>query len=145
MAELRQHEAELDSRNASMVANIAELESSRDQLQQSVAEVSERNADLLQTADKLREVLKIAGEGSESLKEVRPPTALFRRLFIVMLRVWVQVEGKLFGAVDALAEQNAKMSANIVRQRRQQLLNTFEKFDVDMDTVTNPPRPPRPA
>ena len=81
-----------------MVANIAELETSRDQLQQSVAEVSERNADLLQTADKLREVLKIAGEGSESLKEV---------------------EGKLFGAVDALAEQNAKMSANIVRQRRQ--------------------------
>ena len=125
MAELRQHEAELDSRNASMVANIAELETSRDQLQQSVAEVSERNADLLQTADKLREVLKIAGEGSESLKEV---------------------EGKLFGAVDALAEQNAKMSANIVRQRRQQLLNTFEKFDVDMDTVRKPPTPTtRPA
>ena len=83
VAELRQHEAELDSRNASMVANIAELETSRDQLQQSVAEVSERNADLLQTADKLREVLKIAGEGSESLKEVGP-TAL-SRLWIVRL------------------------------------------------------------
>ena len=60
--------------------------------------------------------------------------------------MWVQVEGKLFGAVDALAEQNAKMSANIVRQRRQQLLNTFEKFDVDMDTVRKPPTPTmRPA
>ena len=56
------------------------------------------------------------------------------------------MEGKLFGAVDALAEQNAKMSANIVRQRRQQLLNTFEKFDVDMDTVRKPPTPTtRPA
>ena len=51
----------------------------------------------------------------------------------------MQVEGKLFGAVDALAEQNAKMSANIVRQRRQQLLNTFEKVDLDMDTVRKPP------
>ena len=40
--------------------NVADLEASRTHLQQSVAEASERNKDLLATADKLRDVLKIA-------------------------------------------------------------------------------------
>lgn len=40
--------------------NVAELEASRTHLQQSVAEAAERNKDLLATADKLRDVLKIA-------------------------------------------------------------------------------------
>lgn len=44
---------------------------------------------------------------------------------------------ELFGAVDSLAKQNERMSMNIMRQRRQQLINTFEKFDVDMTGGVN--------
>ena len=51
-------------------SSIADLEGSRAKLQRSVADAAERNKDLLSTADKLRDVLKIAGENSGSLQEV---------------------------------------------------------------------------
>ena len=44
---------------------------------------------------------------------------------------------ELFGAVDSLAQQNERMSMNVMRQRKQQLIATFEKFDVDMTGGVN--------
>jgi hypothetical protein len=48
----------------------AHPQASRTKLQYSVDAMSERNEDLVRTAEKLREVLQIAGENAGSLHEV---------------------------------------------------------------------------
>ena len=72
-----------------------------------------QNDSLLNTTDKLREVLRIAGEGNDDLKVV---------------------ERKLFDAVDDLALLNRQLKQNNLEQRRRQLRDIFMKFDVDFES-----------
>ena len=61
---------------------------------------------------KLQTVLQIAGDSTHSIEEV---------------------EERLSAEVSKLAVENQRLHAITVRQRRQALVNTFEKFDVDME------------
>ena len=59
-----------------------------------------QNDQLLETTNKLRGVLKIAGQSSQNI---------------------VEVEKKLFSAIDDLAQLNQSMKRNNLEQRRRQL------------------------
>ena len=80
---------------------------------ENLALLTVQNDSLLNTTDKLREVLRIAGEGNDDLKVV---------------------ERKLFNAVDDLALLNRQLNQNNLEQRRRQLRDIFMKFDVDFES-----------
>jgi cell division protein FtsL len=120
VSELCLEEERMRRANTQLEGNLGVLRVQNDQLasettdlKSSVAAMTAQNRDLLQTTNKLRGVLKIAGDSSETI---------------------VAVERKLFRAVDELDSLNVQMQANILEQRRRQLRDIFMKFDVDFES-----------
>eukprot|EP01052_Picozoa_sp_SAG31_P003520 SAG31_NODE_136_length_23089_cov_8.825924_14_plen_114_part_00 len=81
------------------------------QLERLKSELAEESQTRGERLRQLQNVLQIAGDSAQSIEEV---------------------EQRLCDATGELQAENARLHALVVRQRRQALINTFERFDVDM-------------